>query len=530
MSSSATVLSFFRVRKGASDWSQQELSEFYRVESALLQGGVMVATDRGLSDEGDPWFVFCREDDGEVIAHFARIDHQYVVVSSAFSGVARGRDFRILVAELINARPQMLPSRSSQTQNVFMHPASLLVALVATAFLMSSEKSMADHQTSEIAEKGAIRAFSLSDFAVLSAVAIAATWIESQLESAFKLVLNAHDIPPLQLDPGSGGHSADHTIVAVDPGSSGIVFPFFHWEDAHHILDILAGGWEESTNLLQADEVSRGGTAGTTNTVVPQGSIASVGNLVDHNQDTNAAIQFSDPLTLGAGGSLPNTGDAFQAALSNLTAQPISTTSSFDISYSSDSTLSASSSIEAVRIAASDMGDIGLAQFVVGLPVAGQSVGQVIDAAMSHAGYSASTISMTEKLSAPDQASTGSDQTATTTSHPTGTSVAPTAGDATVTNGTPTAGDPTVTNGAPGATPFIELHGSFDAVANSLFITFLESTQHFEVDMFGKNIVVIDTNLSDSTHSNFGMQVWSMADGSTLTIVGIIPQAAHAVS
>ena len=99
-----------------------------------------------------------------------------------------------------------------------------------------------------------------------------------------------------------------------------------------------------------------------------------------------------------------------------------------------------------------------------------------------------------------------------------------------MTNGTPTAGDPTVTNGAPGATPFIELHGSFDAVANSLFITFLESTQHFEVDMFGKNIVVIDTNLSDSTHSNFGMQVWSMADGSTLTIVGIIPQAAHAVS
>jgi hypothetical protein len=113
MSSSATVLSFFCVRKGANDWSQQELSEFYRVQSALLQGGVRITTDRGLSDEGDPWFAFCREDDGEVIAHFARIDDQYVVVSSAFSGVARGRDFRVLVAELIKARPQMLPSRSS---------------------------------------------------------------------------------------------------------------------------------------------------------------------------------------------------------------------------------------------------------------------------------------------------------------------------------------------------------------------------------------------------------------------------------
>jgi hypothetical protein len=516
MSSSATVLSFFRARKGASDWSQQELSEFYRVESALLQGGVMITTDRGLSDEGDPWFAFCREDDGEVIAHFARIDQQYVVVSSAFSGVARGRDFRVLIAELIKARPQMLPSRSSQTQNIFMHPASLLVALVATAFLMSSEKSMADHHTSEMAEKGAGRAFSLSDFAVLSAVVMAATWIETQFESAFKLLQNAHDMPPLQLDPGSGGHAAEHTIAAVDPVSSGIVFPFFHWEDAHHVL---AGVWEESTNLPQADEVSRGGAAGTTNTVVPQGSIASVGSLADHNQDAGAAIQYADAPT-GAGGSLRNTGDTFQADLSNLTVQPISTTSSFDSSHLSYSTLSASSSIEAVRIAASDLGDIGLTQLVVALPVAGQSIGQVIDAAMSHAGYSASTISITENLlSAPDQASTVSHQLATTTSDPAVTGVAL------------NAGYPTVTSGAPGTTPsVIELHGSFDDVASSLFTAFLASTPHFEVDMFGKNVVVIDTNLSDSTNSSFGMQVWSMSDGSSLTIVGIIPQSAHAIS
>jgi hypothetical protein len=502
MSSSATVLSFFRVRKGASDWSQQELSEFYRVQSALLQGGVRITTDRGLSDEGDPWFAFCREDDGEVIAHFARIDHQYVVVSSAFSGVARGRDFRVLVAELIKARPQMLPSRSGQDQNIFMHPASLLVALVATAFLMSSEKSMADHQTSEMTEKGAVRSFSLSDFAVLSAVAMAAIWIETQFESAFKLLQNAHDIPPLQLDPGSGGHAAEHTIAAADPASSGIVFPFFHWEDAHHVL---AGVWEESTNLPQADEVSRGGDAGTTDTVVPQGSIASIGSLADHNQDAGAAIQYADAPTPGAGGSLLKTGDTFQAALSNLAAQPISTTSPFDSSHLSYSTLSASSSIEAVRIAASDIGDIGLAQLVVALPIAGQSIGQVIDVAMSHAAYSASTISMIDKLSA----STGSNQTATTTSDPTVTGVAPKAA-------TPDVADTSQ-----------QSHPSFDAVANSILTDFVASTPRLEVYTIGNNVVVMDANSSDSTRSNFGMDVWSMADGSTLTVVGIIPQSAH---
>ena len=83
------VLSFLRARPSSNDWTQQELAEFYRVESALLQGGLLVTTDRGVSDEGDPWFVFCRSDTEEVIAHFARIEGCYLVASSAFSGSPR---------------------------------------------------------------------------------------------------------------------------------------------------------------------------------------------------------------------------------------------------------------------------------------------------------------------------------------------------------------------------------------------------------------------------------------------------------
>jgi hypothetical protein len=54
---SGLVLSFARRASDSSDWNQQELSDFYRVESALLQGGLSVTTDRGISDEGDPWFI-----------------------------------------------------------------------------------------------------------------------------------------------------------------------------------------------------------------------------------------------------------------------------------------------------------------------------------------------------------------------------------------------------------------------------------------------------------------------------------------
>ena len=77
----AQVLSFFqrspRYAPKPADWSQQELAEFYRVESALIRAGIRVGTDRGMSDENEPWFCFYRSDDGEVVIHFARIDGEY---------------------------------------------------------------------------------------------------------------------------------------------------------------------------------------------------------------------------------------------------------------------------------------------------------------------------------------------------------------------------------------------------------------------------------------------------------------------
>jgi len=42
------------------DWSAQDVAEFYRVEAILVQSGLRVTSARGLTDEGDPWFVFCR--------------------------------------------------------------------------------------------------------------------------------------------------------------------------------------------------------------------------------------------------------------------------------------------------------------------------------------------------------------------------------------------------------------------------------------------------------------------------------------
>ena len=86
----ATVLSFFRRSAAPCDWSTQELAEFYRVESALVQAGMHIDSDRGMTDEGEPWFVFCRVEDDEVVIHFARIGGKYVISAPAYCGNASG--------------------------------------------------------------------------------------------------------------------------------------------------------------------------------------------------------------------------------------------------------------------------------------------------------------------------------------------------------------------------------------------------------------------------------------------------------
>lgn len=124
------------------DWSRQELAEFYRVESALLQAGLELETERGLSDEGDPWFVFCRADTGEVFIHFARSDGWYVVDGAALGAPSRGRDFGALVRDLIGRHPLAATRRPGS--NVLMHPAALLIALVGAAFFHSGRAKAAE--------------------------------------------------------------------------------------------------------------------------------------------------------------------------------------------------------------------------------------------------------------------------------------------------------------------------------------------------------------------------------------------------
>ena len=156
LGTSAEVLSFPGRSK---DWTQQELAEFYRVENALTQSGLRVSSDRGLTDEGDPWFVFFRENDHEPLVHFARIDGLYIIASAAYDGVAKGKNFREMILDLLS-RHRLNTDGMTRKSNVFFHPAALLVTLVGVAFFKAPSAAKADdgHDADHAPQKAGVPA------------------------------------------------------------------------------------------------------------------------------------------------------------------------------------------------------------------------------------------------------------------------------------------------------------------------------------------------------------------------------------
>lgn len=188
------VVSLFRTTPRARDWNNQELAEFYRVETSLIRAGLTVETDRGLSDEGDPWFVFCRADTGDIIIHFARFDGFYAVASPAFDRCMRGADFRTLIEALIETHPLVI-AKADGGARISIHPAALLVALVMTCFFKLSptkafagQVGMGDAQTDPVAaadhddsagNSGSVTVDERHSKMLLTAIAFAVSWEDS---------------------------------------------------------------------------------------------------------------------------------------------------------------------------------------------------------------------------------------------------------------------------------------------------------------------------------------------------------------
>lgn len=142
------------VSQPAKDWSNQELATLYRTKKLLADVASFADTDRGISDEGSPWFAFC-DAAGDVLVHIARIDGIYVIDGVGLPEPLRGSSFEALIENLFRgasgkrtgaATPSdnilKLPQRRSG--KVFVHPAAQFAALVWAAATLDQNDSAFD--------------------------------------------------------------------------------------------------------------------------------------------------------------------------------------------------------------------------------------------------------------------------------------------------------------------------------------------------------------------------------------------------
>ncbi len=129
-------------------WSNQELADLYRTQRILALAGVTTEVDRGITDEGDPWFVFM-DSQGDVLVHFSRFDGTYLVSSHLQEAPIKGKSLQDLVTQF-SRRVQPVKSPGQSAPNVvslakrsrdvvFIHPAAALAALVWSVYLMADE-------------------------------------------------------------------------------------------------------------------------------------------------------------------------------------------------------------------------------------------------------------------------------------------------------------------------------------------------------------------------------------------------------
>ncbi len=201
-----------KVRKHG--WSAQELAELYRIESVLVQCGISVEMVMGESDEGEPWFILCSSDTGDVLVHVATIDGTYHIAGGWFP-VIRGSSLNQVVHRFMAQQPAFLLGKGDD--NVLLHPGSVVIAVLAAICLVSeeyhrealgfaksnkalrSDSARADQEIFNVADQ---RQLTLSDFSfspqqafvILSAIALSATQFVYKDERAPETIDLALDV------------------------------------------------------------------------------------------------------------------------------------------------------------------------------------------------------------------------------------------------------------------------------------------------------------------------------------------------
>lgn len=146
-----SALALERAAPVTRDWTNQEMADLARVQYLLSRAGVPLETDRGLTDEGDPWFVFC-DSQGEVFVHICRMGMTYLLDGPSLEAPLRGASFDILVKSFIDRATARVAALNvvplDKGNKVFLHPSVMLAALIWSLFLMTDQMTNAAYASS----------------------------------------------------------------------------------------------------------------------------------------------------------------------------------------------------------------------------------------------------------------------------------------------------------------------------------------------------------------------------------------------
>ncbi len=130
-------------------WQNQDLAELYRVRDRLCAAGLSVEVEGGVSDEGDPWFVYCQSGTDNVVVHIARLGTEIHVINCVTGGTYVGSSFRDVSDRMLDDAPVALGTQLRRSSNVVLHPSAFLTAFVAAALMLVD---LLEHGRAEAAE------------------------------------------------------------------------------------------------------------------------------------------------------------------------------------------------------------------------------------------------------------------------------------------------------------------------------------------------------------------------------------------
>ena len=553
----AQTVSLFKARRaGGHDWTSQELSEFYRVEAALTQAGIRIFSDRGQSDEGDPWFVFCRAPSGDVVIHFARLGSEYLIASETFPDVLRGHDFRALINHFAGQNPSLmaLPPSPSRAK-LFLHPSALLAAVVATAFFwMNPQDAVASEMDADALPSPDPRALVLEEAALTNDSGVQSLSAGGKIEGSDEhpqsrlLVLlmsimtmaatfdwvSDHSVLKLVDDWGVGDVPVEERVVSrpLDP----VLLTLAQSEEAGLLARHIAWGLQDATAVYLDDAFTHLNqqpmiAQGVVLDEMPvqsfrQPAFASVDMLIGRSSETvdaqSASILPAD-IVLGLGATmLSSYSTAPQFVPKNSAEQAMEGAQSSAGQEATSLAMSfALHEAEAMKIDLSIMALDAQQDFIVhdgyGLRHLVQRVSDALDG-----GTAGSRIFFQEIRNPGEHTSLATDIDIPDIAAPNAISSQTNIADILIPESV--ALDQGKKDGSGGvvAADLVSSLDRYDARIEVLVQAFLKNSPTIELLMVDGNVVLLERDGTRYAEEGFGVMAWALDDGSTLSLIGVL--------